>query len=147
LEIISLLLEIEQARFKHKFDYEIVVDEQVDIHHLQIPPLLLQPFVENAIWHGLLHKNDGTGKLSIRLDALPNGFRCIVEDNGIGRERAKEFRNQSVRKSKSFGVEISRERMALLSKHQFRDARLSFEDLTHADGAPAGTRVAITWQH
>ncbi len=147
LEIISLLLEIEQARFKHKFDYEIAVDEQVDIHHLQIPPLLLQPFVENAIWHGLLHKNDGRGKLSIRLDALPNGFRCIVEDNGIGRERAREFRNLEVRKNKSFGVQISRERMALLSKHQFRDAHLSFEDLTHADGAPAGTRVTITWQH
>jgi ligand-binding sensor domain-containing protein len=144
LEIIALMLEIEQHRFKNKFEYQIEMEDGLDVHFLHIPPLLLQPYVENAIWHGLLHKTEGIGKLGIFLKTIPDGFQCIIEDNGIGREKAKELKSKHLKQTKSFGMQISEERIALLPKQHFQSAELQIEDLTNRDGSPAGTRVVIS---
>ena len=143
LETIRLMLDIEQMRFSDKFEYRIEVDEAIDVQFFRLPPLILQPFVENAIWHGLLHKTGAPGRLVIRIAAIPDGIRCIVEDNGIGREKAKVLRSKSFRHARSYGMQIGRERIALLSRQYFRTAALEVEDLRDENGQAAGTRVLL----
>lgn len=143
LEVIRLILEIEKARFKGKFEYLIEVDKDVDIEFFRIPPLLFQPFVENAIWHGLLHKKEGLGRLLIRISSIPNGIHCIIEDNGIGRKEARVLANQPHAASKSHGIKISQERIDQLSRQFFHKASLDFEDLTDETGQAKGTRVIL----
>ncbi|MCB0550271.1 MAG: histidine kinase, partial [Phaeodactylibacter sp.] len=143
LETIRLMLEIEQMRFKNKFEYCIEVDENIDTQFLRVPPLILQPYVENAIWHGLLHKAGAPGRLTISLASIPGGVRCIIEDNGIGREKAKTLRSHSFRHTRSYGMQIGKERIALLSRQYFQAATLEVEDLTDETGQAAGTRVTV----
>jgi hypothetical protein len=144
LETITLMLEIEQMRFKNKFEYHIEVDEKIDTQFFRLPPLILQPYVENAIWHGLLHKTDGPGRLGICLKAIPGGIQCTIEDNGIGREQAKAMRSRSFKHTKSYGMQIGRERIALLSGQYFQTATLEVEDLKDGNGEATGTRVTAT---
>ncbi len=143
LEIIRLMMDIEQMRFRDKFIYRIVVDDGIDVQFLRVPPLILQPFVENAIWHGLLHKTDAPGKLLISIAAIPDGIRCIIEDNGIGREKARALRSNSFRHTKSLGMQIGQQRIALLSRQYFRSATLVVVDLQDGTGQAAGTRIQL----
>ncbi|MCF8247791.1 MAG: hypothetical protein K9J37_03975 [Saprospiraceae bacterium] len=144
LEAIAPMLGIEQMRFKNKFEYRIEVDKKIDTHFFRLPPLILQPYVENAIWHGLLHKTGDNGRLTVHLKAVPGGFQCIFEDNGIGREKSKALKSLSFKKRKSYGMQISRERIALLSKQYFQTATLDIEDLKDENGQATGTRVTAT---
>ncbi len=145
LEIIRLSLDLERTRLQGRFDYTISVDAAIDPEFIQIPPLILQPFVENSVWHGLAHKTDGQGLLEVRIESLPDGMRCIIEDNGIGREQAKAIRSRAFQSEKSLGIGVSRERVALLSRQYFRAADLVLEDVVDPAGKPAGTRVYLTF--
>ncbi|MBS1661534.1 MAG: histidine kinase, partial [Bacteroidetes bacterium] len=143
VEILGLYLGMERLRFKNAFDYEIKIDEDIDSDDVRIPPLLLQPFVENAIWHGLMHKEE-RGFLSIRMHTEGDTLICTIRDNGIGRKRAALLKSKSAEKHKSMGLQITAERMALLTGtgepgHFFR-----IEDLYDEDGAAAGTKVVLT---
>lgn len=143
LETIRLMLEIEHMRFKNKFEYRIEVDENIDTQFFRVPPLILQPYVENAIWHGLLHKTGAPGRLSISIATIPGGIRCIIEDNGIGRAKAKTLRSNSFKHTRSYGMQIGRERIALLSRQYFHTATLEVEDLADETGQAMGTRVTV----
>jgi sensor histidine kinase YesM len=90
LQLLELFIQLEQLRFNNKFDYQIVVDKSIDIENTEIPPLLIQPYVENAILHGLINK-DGKGHLSFSLEKNNGSIVCKVEDNGIGRAKAQEL--------------------------------------------------------
>ena len=90
LEALKLYIEIESLRFAQKFKFKFQVDEGLLISSIQIPPLILQPFVENSIWHGLMHKKEGEGHLIISVKDQGNSIQCTIEDNGIGREMAKK---------------------------------------------------------
>lgn len=119
-EIIFLknYLEMESLRFKGKFEYIVNIDENIDKKRLKIPSMIIQPFVENAIWHGLLHKNDNDRLLKIIFSLSDDKIICVVEDNGIGRRKSKELKakiNEGIEK-KSLGIEISSSRLANLSK-------------------------------
>ena len=83
LEAINLYLEIEHVRFEGKFDFEIELDEDVQLSTIEIPPLIIQPYVENAIWHGLMHKKE-PGQLLIQIQNAGDQVQCIIEDDGIG---------------------------------------------------------------
>ncbi|MBL7941546.1 MAG: histidine kinase, partial [Flavobacteriales bacterium] len=145
INVLTLYLELEHMRFQRSFDYRIDADEDLDISDIQVPSMLIQPFVENALWHGLMHKPSDR-KLVIRFYPVSDDvFICEVEDNGIGRKKAGEIkaeRNKTI-SHESKGINISTDRLRLISLQQGKQAAVRFEDLYDADGNAAGTRVVF----
>jgi LytS/YehU family sensor histidine kinase len=90
LEALELYMQMESLRFKNKFCYSIAIDENVESSSIVIPPMLIQPYVENAIWHGLMHKTNGTeGLVKINISKNADDLLCVIEDNGIGRKKRR----------------------------------------------------------
>ena len=143
VEILELYLGMEVLRFKNAFDYEISIDETIDADDVRIPPLLLQPFVENAIWHGLMHKEE-RGLLSISMVVEDDTLVCFIRDNGIGRKRAAQLKSKSAEKHKSMGLQITAERLALLTGTGEAGHFFRIEDLYDAEGNAIGTQVVLT---
>jgi LytS/YehU family sensor histidine kinase len=143
IEILSLYVELEAIRFKGSFHYEITCDENIDTEEVKIPTLLIQPFVENAIWHGLMHK-DGDRKLTVKFTSDNESIFCTIEDNGIGRTKAMELNIQTGRDRKhtSKGIEVSRERLYAMRVNGIAGA-INIKDLKDKNEHPSGTRVEI----
>ncbi|MCU0374086.1 MAG: histidine kinase [Chitinophagaceae bacterium] len=136
LEALRLYIEMEMTRIVH-FDYELVIDKHIDVENIEVPPLILQPFVENAIWHGLSSKKDA-GMLSVRLKwQSENVLQVSIEDNGIGRAHASNLKKAG-KAHKSLGIEITRNRLILHDPRNY----LSIQDLV-IEGIPEGTLVNI----
>jgi LytS/YehU family sensor histidine kinase len=114
LEMLRLYMDLERLRFNNTFDYSINFYNHFDISSIFIPPLLLQPFAENAIWHGLMNKKEqGLMEVAFELD---NGMlNCYIIDNGIGRKNAETLKSKSAEKQKSMGMQITAERLALFN--------------------------------
>lgn len=143
LEALKLYLELEQMRFEEKFEYEILVDDTVDVDYDIMPPLLMQPYVENAILHGLNPK-PGKGKLTINLHSENNFLICTITDNGIGREKAAEIRRtMPVKKHKSLGMKITEDRLKILNEINNSQLSVTITDLRTPAGEAAGTRVEL----
>ncbi len=144
IEALNIYLELESMRFKDKFSYKINIDQKLDMKSSKIPPLLFQPYVENAIWHGLMHKTDGVGKLTIDLVDEGKHITCIISDNGIGRSEALSLKKYNNIKYKSSGMTITGRRMELVEK--FFDQKFSSKIVDLYDkGCPSGTRVEINF--
>ena len=144
MEALGLYLEMENLRFTNKFEYEISIRPEVDLSSIEIPPMLIQPYVENAIWHGLMHKST-PGKLLIELSRENGSLKCIIEDDGVGRQRSQEMNAQKrVLKKKSVGMAITSDRISMLSKLYNTTTNVHIEDLVDSQGDPAGTRVELT---
>jgi len=141
LNALNLYLELEIMRFTDKFEYEIVVDKDIDPNYDRIPSMLIQPYVENAIIHGLLPKQ-GHGKISIHLQKQTDCILCTIEDNGIGRERSNEFKKNRVQQHKSVGMSITQERLDILNSSLNQNLNAQILDLFE-NGQPAGTKVQI----
>ncbi|HTL10625.1 MAG TPA: two-component regulator propeller domain-containing protein [Chitinophagaceae bacterium] len=143
LEALKLYIDMEALRFDKKFTYQITVDNNIHTDSVELPPLIIQPYVENAIWHGLLHKEAG-GHLHIHVSLQQeNMLVCEIEDNGVGRERAKDLRSKSATSRKSLGMKLTEDRLALLNKHAALSASIGIIDLVSASGEPAGTKVIL----
>lgn len=143
LEALCLYIEMEALRFDMKFSYQIEVDENVQADSIEIPPLIIQPYVENAIWHGLLHKPEN-GNLYIGISMpKPHLLRCIIEDNGIGREKAAALKSQSATTKKSLGMELTESRLMLLNQYAQIRSSVQIEDLKNELNHAAGTRVVL----
>lgn len=144
LAALQLYLEIEANRFDDKFEFSIDVEEHIQTDSIRIPPMLLQPFVENAIWHGLLHspKPEKILRIQIRTFNSSDGYLFVIEDNGVGRKRSQEIKNGSVKQHKSVGIGLTENRIRLFNSHSGKDIRLDIEDL-YLDGEAMGTRVTI----
>ena len=140
LETLNLYLELESLRFKDKFEYKILVDEKIDATELKVPPLIIQPYAENAIWHGLMHKK-GKGHLRIELYQNEKILLCKVTDDGIGRKKAEELRSKSTLAHKSMGMRITKDRLAMLQKQS--ETFITITDLILSDGNSGGTEVLI----
>lgn len=144
LEYLQLYLDLEEMRFEGKFTTSVDVAEDIDIDYFEIPAMLLQPYVENAILHGLTPKAGGGGKLEISLRLKANTIICSITDNGIGREKAREMRQLSTRKDhRSLGMKITHDRLELINRLNGSQLSLTITDLYAEDGSPAGTRVDI----
>lgn len=143
LEALKLYIDMEALRFDKKFSYEIKVDDNVATDSIEVPPLIIQPYVENAIWHGLLHKQT-VGHLKIHI-SLPDSsmLQCVIEDNGIGRAKAKELKSKSAITKKSLGMKLTENRLSLLNKHAELNASVEIIDLVEDNKAPMGTRVIL----
>ena len=142
LEALKLYLDLEAMRFENKFEYAIQVDADIELEEVLIPPLILQPFVENAIWHGLMHKPD-KGKLLIRLYPENGQLKCIVEDNGIGRKAARALQSQNQHRHQSKGMQLTNERLQLLHRGFLKSDMIRVIDLEDETGAAVGTRVEL----
>jgi tetratricopeptide (TPR) repeat protein len=155
IKMLELYLEFEMVRFPLRFSYKMTVDDALDKDSTFIPPLIIQPYLENAIWHGLMHlSHNGTsgenrkGEVVIHFEKQNNQLKCTIDDNGIGRARSKELKQDSV--YKSMGLSITAERIEITNKlFSQRDdlgkARMSvhFTDKTNADGIASGTHVEL----
>ena len=142
LEMLKLYLDMERMRFKNSFDYHIIFTNTVDAGAISIPPLLLQPFCENAIWHGLMNKQ-GPGRLDISLSMEGNTLNCIIADNGIGRQKAAEIKSKSAEEKKSMGLKITTERLALLNQENNFSTFYRIEDILNENNEVAGTCVRL----
>lgn len=143
LEALRLYIEMESLRFHEQFDYRINLSDGFEPSDVDIPPMLLQPYVENAIWHGLLHRAT-SGRLEVFL-SLENGYLfCTVEDNGIGRQAAQAMKSKSASRQKSMGVKITEDRIQLINRLYDTNARVKIIDLKDRRGRAAGTRVELS---
>lgn len=142
LQALRLYLELEAARFDDKFSFHITVDPAIDADTTMIPPMLIQPYLENAIWHGLMQKAEG-GELVLRIGRDGKRLRIEVEDDGIGRAMAAEIKSRSALKKRSMGMSITQQRLAMIEKQQGIRCTVQVEDLVLPDGEPGGTRVTI----
>ena len=146
LEMLRLYLDLERLRFKDAFDYSITTTNIVDAGAIFIPPLLLQPFCENAVWHGLMHK-ESKGHLNIIISEVisekENVLHCVIEDDGIGREKAAEFKSKSAENEKSMGLKITTERLALLNQENNFSTFYKIEDKLNENNEVEGTRVKL----
>ncbi len=143
LESLKLYIELEQMRFEGNFDYEITVDESVDMDYDIMPPLLMQPYVENAILHGLNPK-PGKGKLRIHLSSENNFLICTITDNGIGREKAAEIKHtMPFKKYKSLGMKITEERLKIINEINNSKLSVTVTDLKEENNVALGTKVQL----
>ncbi|HEU5164243.1 MAG TPA: histidine kinase [Chitinophagaceae bacterium] len=146
LDMLRLYLDLERLRFKDAFDYSITTTNIVDAGAIFIPPLLLQPFCENAVWHGLMPK-ENKGHLNIiiseGISEESKMLHCVIEDDGVGREKAEEFKSKSAEHQKSMGLKITTERLALLNKENTLSTFCKIDDIINEENEVAGTRVQL----
>ena len=143
LETVKLYMNIENIRFDEQIDFKINIAPDVNPQTVKIPSLILQPFLENAIWHGLSSK-EGEKKIVLEVRQVQKGSVIItIQDNGIGREAAEKLQKGKVLKRKSLGIPITLERLANFSRIYQNSFDLSFEDLYRDDGSVAGTQVIL----
>ncbi len=142
IEFLHLYLEIESVRFEERFDYSIQVDPALS-GDFYIPSMLLQPYIENAIRHGLLHKTS-RGKLTIKLVLLDDTIVASIIDDGIGRKKAMEIKERQGHSYKAFGMEITHDRLKILNSFRKKEMRLNIIDLYNEHGEPNGTQIEIS---
>lgn len=143
LDMLRLYLDMERLRFNNVFDYNISFTNTIEPIAVFIPPLLLQPFCENAIWHGLMHKS-GQGKLDIVLSIKEDILYCSITDNGVGRVKAAELKSKSTEKQKSLGLKITNNRLALLNQRSKEESFYEMNDIIDKNGNTGGTKVDIS---
>lgn len=146
LEALQLYLELEKSRFGDEFHYALEIDEEIDLDYIQVPPLLLQPFVENAIWHGIMHSQQNDKTVFVKINETNQGFHFVIEDNGIGRTKSARLKSNSLVKSKSYGMEITHERIELFNKNFGSAISLNIMD-RNAELEETGTVVEILYNH
>lgn len=142
LQMLTIYLDMERLRFKDSFDYGITFLNTMETGNIFIPPLLLQPFCENAIWHGLMHK-EGQGRLNIEFSMKDNILNCTIADNGIGLEKSEEMKSKSAEREKSMGLKITTERLALLNREKGVHSFYDIENILDEKGNVAGTKINL----
>lgn len=142
LSALNLYLELESLRFKDKFEYKITVDEEIDPLMHEVPTMLIQPYVENSICHGLMPK-EGKGFVNIDLKLKDDYILCVIEDNGIGRDAAKERNLKRENNHNSLGTQITKSRLDLVNELYGTSLQTIYTDIKDENGDSAGTRVEI----
>ncbi len=146
MEYIHFYIELEKMRYEGQFSSEIDIDPQLPIETTLIPPMIIQPFVENAIKHGLLKLKDA-GVLKIVIRKLSDSqYIVVIEDNGIGRQKSAELKQEDGRIHNSKGLELTNARIRLLNEmSRTGKYHIASIDLYHADGSSKGTRIEVTF--
>jgi ligand-binding sensor domain-containing protein len=141
INALKLYIELEALRFNEKFAYTLTVNPELNPMSIGVPPMIIQPFIENAIWHGLLHK-ESPGQLDISIERFGSGLKCIITDNGVGRKKAAELKSKSVNKEKSYGMKITKDRLAMLNGES-KVSGVEIIDLEDEKGNSTGTQVIV----
>ncbi|MEO9481180.1 MAG: histidine kinase [Maribacter dokdonensis] len=129
LQQLELYIKLEHSRFEDKFDYQITVDESVQVSKFQIPPMLLQPYIENAIWHGLRYREEKGELLVAVKENSKDSIIISITDNGIGRKKSAEIKTQNQKKQKSKGMGIIQKRVAILNDMYTDKVDIKISDL------------------
>lgn len=141
LDVLLLYVKLEQMRVNGGFDYIVNVDENLDLEKIKVPTLFLQPFIENAIWHGIMkNENEKNKKIQLSIKKDQGNVVCVIRDNGIGINKAKEM-NKITQKRRFFGTEATENRIRIL--HQNRGVHIETKDISA--GAETGTQVTISF--
>lgn len=144
LETMQLYMNIENIRFSNQIDFNIKVDEDVNIARIKVPSMVLQPFLENALWHGLSSKKETEKRIGIHIYKKSLDYVTItIEDNGIGRNESRRIKQGKLLKRKSVGINLTKARLANFAKRYTNDYSLHIEDLYDEHQLPSGTRVVL----
>ena len=142
VRFLKLYLTLEQLRSDHKFEFEIIIADDLDLEFLAIPPMLIQPYLENSIVHGIMNK-EGKGKITIEIVKEGGIISCSLMDDGIGRKRAMEIKNQKSTAHKSIGMQVTKDRLDLLNRQMKTDINVSVIDLIDNNDQSCGTKVEL----
>jgi LytS/YehU family sensor histidine kinase len=141
-ELLRLYVELEAMRSKNKFSFQLKIAPDVDIFNIEIPSMLFQPFIENAITHGIFNL-DRHGHLVVSFHIDDSCLIGIIEDDGVGRKKASELNVNSHKNHASRGMEIVKERIRVLNYMENSRIEMSVIDKTSSSGEPEGTRIII----
>jgi ligand-binding sensor domain-containing protein len=141
LEALQLYLELESLRFNHRFNFKISLHDEIDAEVIKVPPLIIQPYAENAIWHGLMQKDD-VGNLEIEIKQEENFLQIKISDDGIGRKKAAALKSKSTTSQKSMGLRITEDRIGIMNGNENK-GMVVIKDLKLADGSDGGTEVIL----
>ena len=139
---LKLYLALEALRFEGKFEYKLNIDADIETYDLELPSMIIQPFVENAIWHGLMPKRGGIPTLTINFKKTEENLICEINDNGIGREAASKVSTKNLSEHKSTGISNTVRRLSLMSKMENKEAFVEILDLKEG-GEAMGTLVIV----
>jgi LytS/YehU family sensor histidine kinase len=140
---ISNYLELEKRRFEDKFVYEIAVAKEINGQDYHIPPMILQPYVENAIRHGIGLRKDNNGRITVRMSLSNGNLVCIIEDNGVGRKLAAQFRGRNPIEYQSRGMALTEKRIEMFNKANKSPVLITIDDVEDHSEVPAGTRITL----
>jgi len=143
LDTMKLYMNIENIRFSNEIDFQIEVDKSINTSIIRVPSLILQPFLENALWHGLSSKENNKEIVLKVTKPSEDYVTIIITDNGIGRKESKKINDNKILKRKSVGIAITKARLANFSKSFANDYRIDIEDLYDASGSATGTKVVV----
>ena len=141
IELLKLYLKLEHSRFKDKFDYKVEIDKNLKIREYQIPPMLLQPYIENAVWHGLRYKKEKGFLKVLFYQKDDESITIEISDDGIGREKSKELKTANQQKQQSKGMDNIKKRVAILNEMYSDKVDVFIEDLYENN---TGTKVVLT---
>ncbi|WP_394758000.1 histidine kinase, partial [Flavobacterium sp.] len=145
LKALQLYLELEKDRFEDSLEYSFIIDDKIDVNNILIPSLFIQPYIENALKHGLLHKKENRIlSISFELNKEKDSLICIILDNGIGRKASTELNNKRAYLHKSFATSANEKRIELINKTRIKKASVHIEDLYDEKMESLGTKVVIT---
>jgi hypothetical protein len=143
IEYITTYLKVEKTRLENQFDYSINIDNTLNLHEIHVPPLLLQPYVENSIRHGIKYKKESTGMIRISAQRKEGDILVSIEDNGIGREAAQQYKTKYHIQYQSKGMTINNDRIDILNSYNDKKIKIFVNDLYDNDQNAVGTRVEI----
>ncbi|WP_243765909.1 sensor histidine kinase [Polaribacter cellanae] len=143
LETMDLYMTIENIRFSNEIDFQIKVDENVSLETIKVPPLVLQPFLENALWHGLSSKKEDK-KIVLSIDKKEANFiQFTIKDNGIGRAASAKIKSEKSINRKSIGIALTKDRLANFVKGSQKNYSINYTDLKDENGKALGTKVMV----
>ncbi|PHR73253.1 MAG: hypothetical protein COA67_03565 [Lutibacter sp.] len=142
LGILSLYVKLEQMRINGGFEYIVNIDEGINLDEIKVPPLFLQPFIENSIWHGLTHV-EGEKRILLTINKEKEDIVCEIVDNGIGINKAREKAHKNINRRKFFGTQATENRIQLLYKKS--NVKIKYTDIS--DSTSTGTKVQIIFPH
>lgn len=145
IETCKLYTELEKMRFGDKVDFSFDIDESVDLKDIKVPALILQPFIENAIWHGLVPRDSG-GSVKVTVKGKEDTIECTIDDNGIGRELSRQYNVQYNAGHESKGIGLTRSRLEIDKLLNNREDTILITDKVNQFGKPAGTTVVLTFK-
>jgi hypothetical protein len=146
IESLQLYMELEQMRLKNKFNFVIYKSNNIDFHKFYLPPLLLEPFLENAIWHGIMNIEDTNiqGMITISFNEVDSGIVCIIEDNGVGITKSEVNKNFNKNSHFELGIAISKNRILIFNQLFNTNMSVKIIDLANSESKQSGTKVIIT---
>lgn len=141
IKIIELYIKLEHERFKEKFDYKFIVDEDINTESFLIPPMLIQPYIENAVWHGLRYKEE-KGVLEVELKQFSNYLEITIKDDGIGRKKSQELKTKNQQQNNSTGLKNIENRLQIINEVHHLGIKVEVSDLIPE--TQTGTSIKIT---